>query len=53
MYIEGNACADDLANLGLYYSLNDLVWYDSIPDSISGEYNKNKLGLPNYRFVSC
>ncbi len=52
VYREGNACADGLANLGLYYSLNYLVWFDSIPDSIGGEYNRNRLGLPNYRFVN-
>jgi len=36
VYREGNTCADDLANLGLNYSLTDFVLFDSIPDSIRG-----------------
>jgi len=42
VYREGNTCADDLTNLGLNYSLNDFVWFDSIPDSIRG--NTIKIG---------
>jgi len=49
-YREGNACADSLANLDLSLSSFELFWSDTIPDFIRGEYTRNKLGLPNFRF---
>ena len=55
IYREGNICADSLANFGLSLSLSslDLVWFDSIPDFVKREYNRNRLGMPNFRYVTC
>ncbi len=50
IYREGNACADSLANLGLSFPSFELFWYDIIPDLIKGEYIRNRLGMPNFRF---
>jgi ribonuclease HI len=52
IYREGNSCADGLANIGLHMSSFDLFWSDSIPDSIRGEYTRNRLGMPNFRFCT-
>jgi len=49
MYREGNTYADGLATLGL--ALSSQVWFPSIPDYISTHYVRNRLGLPNYRFI--
>jgi len=49
IYREGNSCADGLANLGLAQSA--FVWFHSPPPSILADFVKNKLGLPNFRFV--
>jgi ribonuclease HI len=50
IYREGNACADGLANLGLTLPSSELFWSDTIPDFIRGEYTRNRLGMPNFRF---
>ncbi|RHN79171.1 putative ribonuclease H-like domain-containing protein [Medicago truncatula] len=52
IYREGNICADSLANFGLSLSSLDLFWFDSIPDFVRREYNRNRLGMPNFRFVT-
>jgi ribonuclease HI len=50
IFREGNTCADLLANMGL--SINDTIWWDEAPNEIRQEMIRNKLGLPNYRFVN-
>ena len=52
VYMEGNACADGMANLGLTLPPNTFDWHTSIPNGIREEYIKNRLGLPSYRFVN-
>lgn len=52
IYREGNTCADKLANFGLSLSSLDLFWFDSIPAFVSEEYNRNRLGMPNFRYVT-
>ena len=50
VYREGNCCADLLANIGL--SLSHLkIWMD-IPNCIKGAFGRDRLGMPNYRFVN-
>ena len=50
IYREGNTCADSLANIGL--TISDTLWWDSAPLGIGQDLIRNKLGLPNYRFVN-
>jgi len=45
---EGNYCADKLANIGL--ALSSHFWFSSIPSQIQVDYNKDRLGLPNFIF---
>jgi len=52
IYREGNACADSLENIGLSLASSDLFWSESLPDSIRGEYNRNRLGMPNFKFTT-
>jgi len=52
IYREGNTCADSLANFGLSLSSLHLFWFDTIPNFVSREYNRNRLGMPNFRFVT-
>jgi len=52
IYREGNACAGSLANVGLALTSSDLFWSEGLPDSIRGEYNRNRLGMPNFRFTT-
>ena len=51
IYREGNSCADRLANVGLSSPLNLFVWWNFVPGFLMGEYMRNRLGLPNYRFI--
>ncbi|KAF1864431.1 hypothetical protein Lal_00021853 [Lupinus albus] len=44
---EGNTCADRLASFGV--SSKVFTWWDVIPRFIFEDFNKNRLGLPNYR----
>jgi len=46
----GNTCADLLADIGL--TINGTMWWDNAPDVIRQYLIRNKLGLPNYRFVN-
>jgi len=48
VFREGNTCADVLANFGLRVA-HLRVWLN-IPDCIRETIEKNKLGLPFYRF---
>ncbi|KAF1884392.1 hypothetical protein Lal_00035956 [Lupinus albus] len=48
IYREGNSCADKLASSGITSKRNS-TW-KSLPSFISIAYNKNRFGLPNYRF---
>jgi len=52
IYREGNSCADNLANFGLTLSSLDLFWFDTVPDFVRGEYIKNRLGMPNFRYIT-
>ncbi|XP_019434441.1 PREDICTED: uncharacterized protein LOC109341090 [Lupinus angustifolius] len=48
IYREGNYCADKLANHGI--ASRTFSWLIDIPKFIVEDYNRNRLGLPNYRF---
>ncbi|XP_019430034.1 PREDICTED: uncharacterized protein LOC109337509 [Lupinus angustifolius] len=48
IYREGNSCADKLASFGLE-SKRNTVW-DSLPNFITDDCNRNRLVMPNYRF---
>jgi len=48
IFNEDNACADALANIGL--TLDNYVYYYSLPVQVRSEYVKNRLGWPNFRF---
>jgi ribonuclease HI len=48
IYREGNSCADVLANIGL--TLDTYVYYYSLPLHVRGDYVKNRLGWPSFRF---
>ena len=49
IYREGILCANGLANLGL--ALSSFVWFPSPPPSISADFVRNRLDLPNFRCV--
>ncbi|CAJ2651412.1 unnamed protein product [Trifolium pratense] len=48
IYREGNHCADKLANIGL--SLHGLTWWNHIPTRLQGDFIRNRLGMPYFRF---
>ncbi|KAF1895278.1 hypothetical protein Lal_00043924 [Lupinus albus] len=48
IYRVGNTCADRLAAFGVYSQM--YTWWDVTPRIILEEFNKNRLGLPSYRF---
>jgi ribonuclease HI len=50
IYREGNQVADSLANHGL--AINSLVFWQDTPLFIADYVNRNKLGLPSFRFCS-
>jgi ribonuclease HI len=50
-YREGNVIADLLANHGL--SLSSIFFWHEAPFFIREELSRNKLGLSNFRVVSC
>jgi ribonuclease HI len=50
IYREGNTCADLLAEIGL--GINGSLWWDNVLGVIRQAVIRNKLGLPNYRFVN-
>ncbi|KAF1895765.1 hypothetical protein Lal_00037881 [Lupinus albus] len=47
IFREGNTCADRLASFGVSSKMFTL--WDAIPRFIFEEFNRNRLGLPNYR----
>lgn len=49
VYREGNKCADTLANISLF--VNHLIVWLEVPICIRVFFIKNKLGMPNFRFV--
>jgi ribonuclease HI len=50
IYREGNQVADLLANFGL--SVPSLAFWTDIPLFIRDSFDKNKLGIPSFRFCS-
>lgn len=53
IYREGNLCANRLANIGLSLSFSSLAWWIDIPEIIiRWKYIKNRLDIPNFRFIS-
>jgi len=48
VYREGNYCVDILADFG--HSISGTVWLDSLPQSLSADFFRNRMGLPNYWF---
>jgi ribonuclease HI len=50
-YREGNVIADLLANHGL--NLSSIFFWHEAPFLIREELSRNKLGLSNFRVVSC
>ena len=48
IYREGNHCADLLASIGI--SLNTYFWWDHLPQQIRVDFNRNRLGVPYFRF---
>jgi len=48
IYREGNHCADKLANIGL--TSQTFTWWDHMPTQIGGDFTRNRLGLPYFRF---
>jgi len=52
IYREGNVCADSRANFGLSLASLDLFWFDIIPAFVRGEYIRNRLGMPSFRFFT-
>ena len=51
LYREGNACADSLANIGLSLPFDQFTWWNLVPNFVMGEDTRNRLGIPNFRFV--
>ena len=50
IYREGNQCADRLAALGLI--IQNLTIWSEVPLDIREFYVKNRLGMPNFRFIN-
>ena len=50
IYREGNQCADRLAALGL--TIQNLTIWSDVPLDIREFYVKNRLGMPNFRFIN-
>ena len=50
IFREGNQCADYLANLGLICNVL-IVWLQLPIGNKAFFFLKNKLGMPNFRFV--
>lgn len=49
MIREGNCCADIMAS-DLGHDLTGTVWFDMLPPSLSLDFFKDRIGLPNHRF---
>jgi len=50
IFREGNVCADQLAFTG--HNLQNFTVWMNVPSCISESYIKNRLGMPNFRFVT-
>ncbi|XP_019431188.1 PREDICTED: uncharacterized protein LOC109338411 [Lupinus angustifolius] len=50
IYREGNSCADKLANHGLHH--RTFTWWNFVPNFLTHDFSRNRMGLPNYRFTS-
>ncbi|XP_019418611.1 PREDICTED: uncharacterized protein LOC109329402 [Lupinus angustifolius] len=50
IFREGNSCADKLANYAIL-SRHKSSW-TNYPSFIKDEFNRNRLGIPNYRFIN-
>lgn len=50
VFREGNTCADKLADFGV--KNQGYFWWDLPPIFITEELLRNKLGLPNFRFIN-
>lgn len=48
IYREGNSRAHKFATHGL--SINSFIWWDLIPSFIREDFNRNRFGLPWFRF---
>lgn len=48
VFREGNTCADLLANHGI--NIDGMIWWDSIPSFLHGDFLRNRIGFPFYRF---
>jgi hypothetical protein len=48
IYREGNHCADKLASLGL--TLHGFTWWNQISPKIKGDFGRNRMGMPYFRF---
>ena len=48
VFHEGNCCADKLVDYG--HSITGTVWFGSLPKSLSTDFFRDRVGLPNYRF---
>jgi len=49
IFHEGNACADQLANLGFIHR-KQFHWYNRLPSSLFLEFSINRYRLSKYRF---
>jgi hypothetical protein len=49
VYREGNCCADKLADFG--HSITGSVWIGSLPRPLAADFFRDRVGLPNYRFL--
>ncbi|XP_019459974.1 PREDICTED: uncharacterized protein LOC109359738 [Lupinus angustifolius] len=50
IYREENNCADKLASYGLHH--RTFTWWNIVPNFLSHDFSTNRMGLPNYRFIS-
>lgn len=50
VFREGNTCSDALANVGL--NVSHLTVWLLIPDCVREPFVKNKLGMPDFKFVN-
>lgn len=48
VYCEGNCCADKLVDYG--HSITGTVWLGYLPQSLSADFFRGRVGLLNYRF---
>lgn len=49
IYREGNHCANSIA--ATCFHISNMLWMDSIRSSVTEDFFRNMLGLPEYRFT--